>query len=170
VIIRDALDADLPGIRDIYNDAVAHTTAIWNNYAVDLDNRRAWLAERVAAGFPVLVALDDAEQVLGYASYGPWRPHDGYRYSVEHSVYVRDGQRGAGLGRALMEALIERARRAGLHVMVGAIESENRGSIHLHQQLGFRHIGQMPQVGCKFGRWLDLTLMQLTLDNAERPR
>jgi len=167
--IHDAREQDLAGILQIYNAAV-HTTAIWNDHEVDLDNRRAWHAERVAAGFPVLVALDDAEQVLGYASYGPWRPHDGYRYSVEHSVYVRDGQRGAGLGRALMEALIERARSTGLHVMVGAIESENRGSIHLHQQLGFRHIGQMPQVGCKFGRWLDLTLMQLTLNDEERPR
>jgi len=161
--IRDAADADLPGILQIYNDAVLHSTAIWNDAPLDLDNRRAWLAERQSQGFPVLVAVDAQERVLGYATFGPWRPHDGFRHTVEHSVYVRDDQRSAGIGQALMRRLIERARQAGKHVMVGAIESENRASVHMHQQLGFIHVGQMRQVGCKFGRWLDLTYMQLTL-------
>lgn len=162
--IRDASEADLPGILAIYNDAVQHTTAIWNETLVDLANRRAWLTERTGAGFPVLVMVDSAGAVLGYASYGPWRPHDGYRHTVEHSVYVRSDQRGQGLGVLLMQALIERARSAGLHVMVGAIESENAASIRLHQRLGFVTTGQMPQVGRKFGRWLDLTFMQLILE------
>ena len=162
--IRDASEADLPGILAIYNDAVQHTTAIWNETLVDLANRRAWLTERTGAGFPVLVMVDSAGAVLGYASYGPWRPHDGYRHTVEHSVYVRSDQRGQGLGVLLMQALIERARAAGLHVMVGAIESENTASIRLHQRLGFVTTGQMPQVGRKFGRWLDLTFMQLILE------
>lgn len=162
--IRDASEADLPGILAIYNDAVQHTTAIWNENLADLANRRAWLTERTGAGFPVLVMVDSAGAVLGYASYGPWRPHDGYRHTVEHSVYVRSDQRGQGLGVLLMQALIERARSAGLHVMVGAIESENAASIRLHQRLGFVTTGQMPQVGRKFGRWLDLTFMQLILE------
>ncbi|WP_341782037.1 GNAT family N-acetyltransferase [Ectopseudomonas mendocina] len=162
--IRDASEADLPGILSIYNDAVQHTTAIWNENLADLANRRAWLTERTGAGFPVLVMVDSAGAVLGYASYGPWRPHDGYRHTVEHSVYVRSDQRGQGLGVLLMQALIERARSAGLHVMVGAIESENAASIRLHQRLGFVTTGQMPQVGRKFGRWLDLTFMQLILE------
>jgi L-amino acid N-acyltransferase YncA len=162
--IRDASEADLPGILSIYNDAVQHTTAIWNENLADLANRRAWLTERTGAGFPVLVMVDSAGAVLGYASYGPWRPHDGYRHTVEHSVYVRSDQRGQGLGVLLMQALIERARAAGLHVMVGAIESENTASIRLHQRLGFVTTGQMPQVGRKFGRWLDLTFMQLILE------
>ncbi|WP_285960670.1 GNAT family N-acetyltransferase [Pseudomonas tohonis] len=164
MITRDASEADLPGILAIYNDAVEHTTAIWNETLVDLANRRAWLAERTAAGFPVLAARDAAGEVVGYASYGAWRPHDGYRHTVEHSVYVRADQRGKGLGPQLMQALIERARSAGLHVMVGAIESENAASIRLHQRLGFTTTGQMPQVGRKFGRWLDLTFMQLILE------
>ncbi|WCD79819.1 GNAT family N-acetyltransferase [Pseudomonas sp. TUM22785] len=162
--IRDASEADLPGILAIYNAAVEHTTAIWNENLVDLANRRAWLAERSGAGFPVLVARDAAGEVVGYASYGAWRPHDGYKHTVEHSVYVRADQRGKGLGPQLMQALIERARSAGLHVMVGAIESENNASIRLHQRLGFAITGQMPQVGRKFGRWLDLTFMQLILE------
>ncbi|TRO15014.1 N-acetyltransferase family protein [Ectopseudomonas mendocina] len=165
--IVDASEADLPGILAIYNDAVQHTTAIWNETLVDLANRRAWLTERTAAGFPVLVARDAAGEVLGYASYGTWRPHDGYKHTVEHSVYVRVDQRGQGLGPTLMQALIERARAANLHVMVGAIESENAASIRLHQRLGFVTSGQMPQVGRKFGRWLDLTFMQLILGAKE---
>lgn len=163
-VIRDAQEQDLEGILAIYNDAVENTTAIWNETLVALDNRRAWLAERVAQGFPVLVTADASGAVLGYASYGTWRPHDGYKHTVEHSLYVRADQRGQGLGPLLMQALIERARSAGLHVLVAAIESENSASIRLHQRLGFVTTGQMPQVGRKFGRWLDLTFMQLILE------
>ena len=166
--IVDANEADLPGILAIYNDAVLNTTAIWNEALVDLANRRAWLTERQTQGFPVLVA-QQAGEVLGYATYGPWRPHDGYKYSVEHSVYVRRDQRGKGLGLHLLQALIERARAANLHVMIAAIEAENASSIRLHQRLGFIVSGQMPQVGCKFDRWLDLTFMQLILPEAQEP-
>ena len=169
VQIRDALDADLDGILQIYNDAVQNSTAIWNDNAVDLDNRRAWLAERHEQNYPVLVAIDDHGQVAGYASFGPWRPHDGFRHTVENSVYVGPGHRGSGIGRGLMQALIERARQLEKHVMIAFIESENRASIHMHQQLGFIHVGQMRQVGCKFGRWLDLTMMQLTLNRTSKP-
>ncbi|MDX1368101.1 GNAT family N-acetyltransferase [Pseudomonas sp.] len=162
--IIDANETDLPGILAIYNDAVLNSTAIWNETLVDLANRQAWLAERNAAGFPVLVAHDAAGDVVGYASYGTWRSIEGFRHTVEHSVYVRSDQRGQGLGPLLMQALIERAQAAGLHVMVAAIESENAASIRLHQRLGFVITGQMPQVGCKFDRWLDLTFMQLILE------
>ena len=163
-VIRDAAEADLPGILAIYNDAVENTTAIWNETLVDLANRRAWLADRSAAGFPVLVAVNVAGEVLGYASYGPWRNFDGFRHTVEHSIYVRGDQRGQGLGPALMQALVERARLARLHVMVAAIEAQNAASIRLHERLGFVTTGQMPQVGRKFDRWLDLTFMQLILE------
>ena len=169
VQIRDALDTDLAGILRIYNDAVENSTAIWNDRIVDLDNRRAWLAERHDQGYPVLVAIDEGGQVAGYASFGPWRPHDGFRHTVENSVYVSPDHRGSGIGRSLMQALIERARMLEKHVMVAFIESENRASVHMHQQLGFIHVGQMRQVGCKFGRWLDLTMMQLTLNRTSQP-
>ncbi|KFX71497.1 acetyltransferase [Pseudomonas taeanensis MS-3] len=167
--IQDATPADLPGILVIYNDAVLNTTAIWNETLVNLANRQAWLAERNAAGFPVLVARNAAGEVLGYASYGTWRSIEGFRHTVEHSVYVRSDQRGQGLGPLLMQALIERAQAAGLHMMVAAIESGNAASIRLHERLGFIISGQMPQVGCKFGHWLDLTLMQLTLNPGAEP-
>jgi L-amino acid N-acyltransferase YncA len=162
--IRDALSADIPALRDIYNDAVVHTTAIWNEVPVDDDNRRTWLQDRQGRGFPVLVATDAHDRVLGYASFGDWRAFEGFRYTVEHSVYVHRDARGQGIGRELMQALIGRAGALGKHVMVAAIEAGNTPSISLHEQLGFVCTGRMPQVGTKFGRWLDLVFMQLQLD------
>ncbi|MGE8435749.1 MAG: N-acetyltransferase family protein [Pseudomonas palmensis] len=168
--IRDAVHADLPAIRDIYNDAVLNTLAIWNEQTVDLGNRQAWFAARQAQGYPALVAVNEAGDVLGYASFGDWRPFEGFRHTVEHSVYIRSDQRGQGLGPLLMQALIERARGCGKHVMVAAIESGNTASIRLHERLGFTLNGQMPQVGVKFGKWLDLTFMQLMLAPGAEPR
>ncbi|MFB4349942.1 GNAT family N-acetyltransferase [Microbacterium sp. CR_7] len=166
--IRDAETADLDAITDIHNHAVVHTTAIWNEDAVDVADRAAWLAARQERGYPVIVAVDDTG-VVGYASFGDWRPHSGYRHTVEHSVYVRDDQQGRGIGKALMVELIERARRLGIHVMVAAVESGNLPSIVLHKRLDFLQVGRMPQVGAKFGRWLDLTLLQLILDDRPFP-
>lgn len=163
--IRDAHDADAPGIAHIYNDAVRNTTAIWNEVIVDADNRLAWMRERCRLGYPVLVAVDAHERVIGYASFGDWRAFDGYRHTVEHSVYVDQSARRAGVGRALLAALIVRARSLGKHVMVGAIEAGNEASIALHLKLGFERSGHMKEVGTKFGRWLDLAFLQLRLDD-----
>lgn len=160
--IRDAVETDLPGILAIYNDAVAHTTAIWNETLVDLANRHAWWQGRRAQGYPVLVATSGGE-VLGYASFGDWRAFDGYRHTVENSVYVAPGARGQGVGCALMVPLIDRARALGKHVMVAGIEAGNGASIRLHEGLGFVRVGLMPEVGIKFDRWLDLAFLQLTL-------
>ena len=166
--IRDAIKGDAPAIAAIYNHAVRATTAIWNDVEVDEANRSAWLADRQAAGFVVLVAEREGA-VIGYASYGPFRAFDGYRFSVENSVYVAEMAQGAGVGRALMEALIERAKSAGLHVMIAGVEAENRGSIRLHANLGFREAGRLPEVGVKFGRWLDLVFMHL-MRGSNNPR
>ncbi|WP_221937307.1 GNAT family N-acetyltransferase [Novosphingobium sp.] len=167
--IRDAVPADIEGITAIYNDAVLNTTAIWNETAVDTANRLAWLADRRQAGYPVLVSVDESGTVLGYASFGDWRAFDGYRHTVEHSVYVRADRRGGGIGMNLMIALIERARAIGKHAMVAGIEARNEGSIRLHEKLGFESVGLLKEVGCKFGNWLDLAFLQLTLDSREAP-
>lgn len=168
-IIEASAQEHARGICEIYNDAVQNTTAIWNETIVDVANREQWVHTRQAAGFPVLVAVDDNGEVVGYASYGDWRSFDGYRHTVEHSVYVRGDQRGTGVGGVLLTALVDRARAAGKHVMIGAIESGNLASVRLHEKHGFSVVGRLPQVGMKFGRWLDLTFMQLQLDNRERP-
>ncbi len=162
---RDATPDDLPGIMEIYNDAVLNTTAIWNDVLVDLENRREWFKARKDRGFPVIVAVRDGA-VVGYASYGDWRAFDGYRHTREHSIYVHKDARGAGLGKLLMQALIEHAKANGVHVLIGAIESENTASIRLHETLGFRIAGRYSEVGRKFDRWLDLTSMELKLPTA----
>ena len=168
-MIRDATEQDLPAIRAIYNDAVLNTTAIWNEQPVDLANRQAWFAARAQQGYPILVAENAAGEVVGYASFGDWRPFEGFRHTVEHSVYVRADRRGAGVGKALMGELIARARGLGKHVMVAGIEAGNAGSIALHKQLGFAEVGLMRQVGTKFGAWLDLAFLQLQLDTRSDP-
>lgn len=162
--IRDATVDDIPAITEIYNEDVLTTTVNWNATTVDEDDRRAWFAGRSSAGLPVLVAVDEADAVLGYASYGDFRTFSGYRHTVEHSVYVRGEARGRGLGKDLTISLIDRAREAGKHVMVAAIDADNAASISLHERLGFAHAGRLDQVGTKFGRWLDVVLLQLILE------
>ncbi|MBD0322151.1 MAG: N-acetyltransferase family protein [Aldersonia sp.] len=164
--IRDAREADLPRVLEIHNTAIAESTAIWDTSPVDLEDRRAWWHQRRADGFPVLVAEIDGE-IAGYATYGPWRPKSGYRFTVENSVYVADHYHRRGVASALMGELIARAAAGSVHVMVAGIESANHSSIALHHKFGFRTVGELPEVGHKFGRWLDLTLMQLTLPGPE---
>lgn len=160
--IRDARDEDLPGILEIHNEAVRNTTAIWDEETVDVADRRAWLDDRRDRGFPVLVAVS-GDRIAGFASYGVWRAKSGYRHTVESSVYVHPDHHRKGIASALMTELISRARAARLHVMVASIESGNATSIALHERFGFRIVGVMPEVGVKFGRWLDMTYMQLIL-------
>ncbi|WP_336220334.1 GNAT family N-acetyltransferase [Citrobacter amalonaticus] len=166
--IRFATKEDCAAIAEIYNHAVVHTAAIWNDQTVDTDNRIAWYEARQSLGYPVLVSVE-GDVVTGYASFGDWRNFDGFRHTVEHSVYVHPAHQGKGLGRQLLSRLIEQARACGKHVMVAGIESQNHASLHLHDTLGFKTTAQMPQVGTKFGRWLDLTFMQLQLDDRQQP-
>ncbi|WP_245718544.1 GNAT family N-acetyltransferase [Nocardia miyunensis] len=166
-LIRDARESDLPEILAIHNDAIAETTAIWDTEPVDLPERLAWWQARTAGGFPVLVAEIDGA-VAGYASYGQWRPKSGYRFTVENSVYVADRFHRRGIATALLTELLARAERAGtVHAVIAAIESSNTTSIKLHEKFGFRTVGVLPEVGHKFGEWMGLTLMQLTLGTTE---
>lgn len=165
----DATEDDLPAILATYNDAVRNTTAIWNEVEVDLGDRRKWMRDRQAMGFPVLVAKDTGGTVMGYASYGDWRSWDGYRHTVEHSVYVQSDARGKGVGRDLLAGLIGRAKDAGKHVMIAGIEASNAPSIALHKRQGFHEAGRLTEVGTKFGSWLDLVFMQLLLDKRTEP-
>ena len=166
--IRDATEADLPRILEITNEAIANTKAVWSIKPATLEARRTWLLERQGRGFPVLVA-DQGGVVLGFASYGDYRPWDGYLHTVEHSIYVHPYAQGRGLGRALLAALVERAEMHGKHVMVGGIEASNAASIALHRRMGFAEAGQLREVGRKFGRWLDLLFMQKMLPGPVNP-
>ncbi|ASN81486.1 GNAT family N-acetyltransferase [Deinococcus ficus] len=161
--LRPAVHADLSAILEIYNHAVVHTTASYDLEPVTLASREAWFAHKQAGGWPVLVAVEGGE-VTGWATYGPYREKAGYARTVEHSVYVREGHRGAGTGRRLMEALIAQAGADGLHVMIGGVDADNAASIAFHERLGFERVAHLKQVGRKFDRWLDLVFLQRLLD------
>lgn len=168
MIVRDAIDADLPAILAIHNDAIRTTTAIWDEHEVSIDERREWLETRQQAGRPVLIAERDSA-VAGYASYGPWRAKTGYRFTMENSVYVHPEHRGHGVATALLPVLIERARADDVHSIMAGIEASNAASIALHERFGFVRVALIPQVGFKFGRWLDLSYHQLILTPISPP-
>lgn len=156
-------------ILDIFNDAILTSTALYDYKPRAPDSMIAWFEAKRVGGFPVIGIEDDAGALLGFGSYGTFRAWPAYKYSVEHSVYVHRDHRGKGLGRVLVQALIAAARDNDKHAVIGGIDASNAGSIALHEQLGFRHVGTLPQVGFKFGRWLDLAFYQLLLETPVAP-
>ena len=157
--ISAAARAQLPEIREIYNEVIRNSTAVFSDVEVTLENREAWLDAKRTAGFPVLAAIDPSG-VVGFGTFGEFRSWPGYRHSVEHSVHVRADRRGQGVGRALLQALLQEAARMQKHVMIGGVDAQNVTSIALHEKLGFQVAGELKEVGFKFGRWLDLKFMQ----------
>ena len=151
--------AQLPEILAIYNEVIRNTTAVYSDEEVTLENRERWFDAKGAQGFPVLVATDSSG-VVGFGTFGEFRAWPCYRASVEHSVHVRADFRRRGVGRALVEALIDAAAAMQKHVMIAGIDAENVNSISLHESLGFEVVGHFREVGRKFGRWLDLKFMQ----------
>ena len=158
-----------PEILAIFNHAILNTTALWEYKARTLETMQIWFAAKAAGNFPVIGALDDAGKLIGFASYGTFRPWAAYKYSVEHSVYIRSDQQGKGLGKLFMHELIKAAKSQGYHTVIGAIDLDNKGSIALHEKLGFEYAGTLKQAGYKFGRWLDFVFYQLVLDTPVNP-
>jgi len=165
VTIREAQEPDVSAINAIYNDTVSTTTVAWTEVHEALGARQAWLDEQRHLGNPVLVAERD-ERVVGFASYDDFRDSakwPGYRFTVEHTIHLHRDSQGAGVGGALLDALIVRAAADGKRVMIGAVDGDNAGSIRFHERHGFTVVGRLPDVGFKFGRWLELVLMQRVL-------
>ena len=156
--LRPATTADLEAMRAIYNDAVLHTTASYDYDPRPAQKQLEWFAAKQAAGFPVMVAVAGGE-VAGFASYGSFRAWAGYRFTVEHSVYIDGRFRRRGIAGALVQSLLDQARASGLHLMVAGIDAANQGSIELHRRLGFQEAGVLREAGYKFDRWLDLAFM-----------
>jgi phosphinothricin acetyltransferase len=156
-------------ILDILNEAIVHSTALYDYRPRAPEAMIAWFQAKRADNYPVIGAVDDSGSLLGFASYGSFRAWPAYKYTVEHSVYVHKDRRGRGLGRVLVLRLIERARLRQYHVLVGGIDMANSASIALHEKLGFTHAGTIRQAGFKFGRWLDLGFYQLVLDTPAQP-
>lgn len=162
-VIRPAGEADLAAVHAIYAHDVQHGTATYEVAVPDVDEMRRRWRSIVDAGYPFLVASID-EAVVGYAYCTAYRSREGYRWTVEDSVYIGDSHRGQGIGRALLQALIDRCERAGYRQMVAVIgDGANAASIRLHERLGFRVAARFPGMGRKHGRWLENVQMQRAL-------
>ena len=166
--IRPATEEDLPEILQIYNHAIEHTTAVFDYRPHTIEMRREWFRAKQAASLPVLVA-GEAGAVSGFATYGPFRAWPAYKYSIEHSVYVDPAVHRRGIGSALVRAVLDEARARDLHVVMAGITSDNGVSLRLHERLGFKEVAHIPQVGFKFGRWLDLKFLQIVFDTPRTP-
>lgn len=166
--IRTALEQDLEALLEIYNDVIVNTTAVYDYEPHTLEMRRQWFRIKQAQGFPVFIAEDNGK-VVGFSSIGPFRAWAAYKYSVENSVYVAADQRGKGIGKLLIAPLIQASEQLNMHTIIAGIDATNEASIMLHRSFGFKEVAHFKQVGYKFGRWLDLTFMQLLLTTPEQP-
>ena len=162
-VIRSASYEDLPAIVEIYNEGGVATTASYDVEPVTLEERTAWFERLRNQGHPVLV-FEDAGRVVGFASYGSFRDKAAYGQTVEHSVYVAENSRSRGAGRLLLRTLIDHARGSGVHVMVGVLDAGNMASRAFHRSLGFTESAVLPEVGRKFGRWLDVVFVTYRFD------
>lgn len=167
IAVRDAQEADLPAIQAIYAHHVLHGLGSFEEVPPDLAEMARRFAELKVKNMPYLVAQEDG-RVLGYAYANFYRPRSAYRYSAEDSIYVAHDAVGRGVGRRLLQTLIDRCTAMGFRQMVAVIgDSQNRGSIALHAAQGFQKVGNLPSTGYKFGRWVDSFLMQRSLGDGD---
>ncbi len=168
MVIRYATEADQPRMQQIFNQEVEYSTASWEWSPLSNQDWNDWFDAHTRDHHVLLVAEVDSE-VAGFAGYGAFRTKAGYASTVEDSIFIEERHRGRGLGRRLLAQLVGEARLRGVHAMVAAVTGENTSSIRLHRALGFAEVGRLPEVGHKFGRWLDLVLLQIILDDRTAP-
>ncbi|HPD53262.1 MAG: N-acetyltransferase [Bacteroidia bacterium] len=159
MLIRPATLQDQPGILEIYNESVLHSTATFDTDPRSPEKQLEWF-KRHKANHPVLVAEDDGK-IAGWASLSPWSDRCAYDSTVEVSVYLAPEQRGKGLGFQLLQQVTEAGRKAGNHTVISRISSDNLASIRIHEKAGYSTVGTMKEVGFKFGRFLDVVMMQI---------
>ncbi|MGB0506385.1 MAG: GNAT family N-acetyltransferase [Pikeienuella sp.] len=160
--IRDAIETDLPAMCDMLNAEIRASTATWTTVERSHRAMRKWWMDLRRDGYPTLVAYD-GDTLAGYANYGRWRTWPGYWRAAENSVYVAPSVQKRGIGRALLDALADRARYQGLSALIGVIGHDRTGSLALHQACGYVEVGRLPGVGEKFGQRLDMVIMQRDL-------
>lgn len=161
--VRRALRQDVPAILEIYNDAVLHTTASADYEPHSLASRYVWFEEHEREGYAIFVALNEANEVVGWSSLNRYRERYGYRFSTENSIYIHPAWRGRGVGKLLLPPLIEAARGMGLHAILAGISGDNEASLKLHAQFGFEKVAHFRETVYKFGQWLDVVYMEKML-------
>jgi L-amino acid N-acyltransferase YncA len=156
-------------ILAILNDAIVNSTALYDYKPRTPEMMLDWFDAKHHCNFPVIGVISDDGDLMGFASYGAFRPWPAYKYTVEHSLYVAAPWQRRGIGSLLLRTIIERATSQDYHVLIGGIDATNSGSIALHERFGFERVATMREVGFKFGRWLDLCFYQLTLSTPAAP-
>ena len=168
-IIQCSYERHAAAILDIFNDAILHSTALYDYQARTMDNMVSWFNNKEAGNYPVIGIESESGELMGFASYGSFRAYPANKYTLEHSVYVANAHRGKGIASLLMQPLIGLAQEQNYHTLIGSIDASNQPSIALHEKLGFTHAGTIRHAGFKFGDWLDLAFYQLLLPTPFQP-
>ncbi len=158
LIIRPAKPDDLTAITEIYNEAILTTDATFDTETKTVESQKEWFESHDSRN-PIIVAEID-KKIIGWASLSKWSDRCAYSDTAEISVYIKDGYRGQGIGKQLIERIIQAGEEVGIHTIISRITAGNEESIHLHEIFGFEHIGVMKEVGKKGGRILDVVMMQ----------
>jgi phosphinothricin acetyltransferase len=168
-IVACTYESHANAILAILNEVIATSTALFDYRARSPESMIEWFRAKRTHAYPVIGAVAADGALHGFATYGPFRAWPAYKYSIEHSVYVHEQHRGEGVGRALVERLIQLAEEQQYHAMIAGIDAANAASIALHEKLGFVHAGTIKEAGFKFGRWLDLIFYQRLLRTPHTP-
>lgn len=168
-VLREARFEDVPSIREIFNHAIIHTTAVYSYEPYSVEEIEDWFNKKLSQKFPVYVStLND--KVTGFVTYGKFRERPAYKYCAEHSIYVHHDYRRQGIARLLMDKIIDVAQLNELHSLIGGIDASNQISIDFHSEFGFEKAGLIKEVGYKFNKWLDLQFMQLIFETPRNPK
>lgn len=162
MLIRDAVEGDIPFITEIFNSVIDSSNSVYREDRVLQSERLEWFRDKRSHRYPVVVVEIDGI-VVGYGGFGSFRAAQGYRLTVEHTIHVAEAYRKRGIGRAVLSELIKRAKESGYHLMIGAIDSENVGSIKLHKEFGFTECARIKDAALKHGKFLTLVLMEKIL-------
>jgi L-amino acid N-acyltransferase len=167
--IKSCNEAQLPEILEIFNDAIINTTSVYDYQPRTMDFMADWYNSKLKANYPIIGLFGSQNELLGFGTYGPFRSRPAYKYSVEHSIYVRKDKRGKGYGKIILNEIIKSAIYQDYHVLVGGIDADNKISIKFHEKMGFEYAGTIRHAGYKFGKWLDLSFYQLILKTPINP-
>jgi len=168
--IKPCDETQSPEMLEMFNDAIINTTSVYDDKPRTMEFMVDWYNSKLKGGYPLIGLFDIHDNLLGFGTYGSFRSRPAYKYSIEHSIYVRNDMRGRGYGKVLLKEIIAQAIRDDYHMIVGGIDSDNAISISFHEKMGFEFSGKIKHAGYKFGKWLDLSFYQLILNTPLNPK